>query len=69
MYWIVNYIIDDGYDSIKKVSIIKADSELDALEILRNRIGNNLTDDYFIVSKYIEITKCEDEELLYDGLR
>ena len=67
MFWNVNYIIDDGYEYHKKVCIIKADSEEKALEILHTNIGSKLKGERHIVDKYINITKCENEIILYDG--
>lgn len=67
MFWKVNYIVDDGYDWYKRICIINADTKERAIEILYTEIGSKLKGERCILSKYIEITECENDVVLYDG--
>lgn len=67
MLWKVNYIIDDGYDWHKQVCIIKAESKEIALEILHTEVGLKLKGERVILSKYTEITECDNDVILYNS--
>ena len=67
MYWKVNYIIDDGYEWHKRVCIIKADNEEQALQILYSEIGKKLTGEMHFIDEYTKIVKCDNNTILYDG--
>lgn len=69
MFWKINYVVDDGYTWHKKVCIVKAGSKERALEILYEEISKKLKGERIILSKYTEITKCENDVILYNGSR
>lgn len=69
MFWKVFYIIDTGYDWDKKVCIIKADSKEKALEILHSEIGMKLKGEKMILDRYTEIIECDNDVILYNGIR
>jgi hypothetical protein len=68
MFWKINYIIDDCYDWYKRVCIIKADSKEKALELLNTEIGSKLKGERMILCEYTEITECDNDVILYNGL-
>ena len=69
MFWKINYIIDDGYAWHRRVCIITADSKEKALEVLNTEIGSKLTGERIMLDKYTEITECDNNVILYDGIR
>lgn len=71
MFWKVKYYIDDGYAVHRATCVIHADSEEKAHEILHNEVGKKLSTsskgNKIIVDKYTNITKCEDDVILYNS--
>ena len=68
MIWKVYYIVDDGYQYLERVAIVKAESEEKALEFLDTEIGSKLKGKRFIVKKYTRIFNCGDGPILYKGI-
>lgn len=65
--YMVKYVIDDGYDQFNHVCIISAEDESSAYNIFRDEMKKTLTGERFVVDKYTEITKCEDDVILYNS--
>jgi len=69
MFWKIKYIVDDGYTWHRKICIINAENEQKALNILDYRIGLKLKGERMILDEFTEITKCDNDVILYNGSR
>ena len=71
MFWKVRYVIDDGYTWHGATCVIQADSKEEAHEILLNEIGKKLgknsKGNKIILDEHTEITKCENNVILYNS--
>lgn len=67
MFWQVNYIIDDGYDWNRHVSVVKAENADEAVEITEEYINKTYTrNDEMLLNEYTVVSKLPECGVIFN---